>query len=106
MIREIYQEYVRKWNAAIDKDETWEWHFEDFCHEILNNLDAPGAFEAIPEATVLLLEETDEYFCDVLLGLLCSLAARSGTTEVPEMLAQSWDQIDSHISKFTDIRGN
>ena len=111
MIREIYQEYVRKWKDAIHKgggfvDESWELHFVEFNEEIVNKLDAPSAFEAIPEATQLVLEETDKYFCSVLLGLLHSLASKSNTTEVPEKLAQSWDQLDSHISKYTEYQKN
>ena len=78
----------------------------EFNEEIVKKLDAPSAFEAIPEANQLLLEETDKYFCSVLLGLLHNLAAKSNTTEVPEKLAQSWDQLDSHISKFTEDEKN
>ena len=108
MVREIYQEYVRKWKDAIHKGGGFvdEWHFVKLNEEIVNQLDAPSAFEAIPEATQLLLEETDEYFCSVLLSLLHSLASKSNTTEVPEKLAQSWDQLDSHISKYTEYEKN
>jgi len=102
MIREIFYKYAYKWyNTPVnEQDESFEWLLADFRKESLKNLDAPGAFEAIPEAIELLLEENDDFLCWNLLLLLEELASRSDTTEIPATLAQNWDRLELKLASL------
>jgi len=73
---------------------------------VLAHLDSPGAFKEIPEAIELILEETDEYPCFELLGLLRDLAYKSDTTEIHPALAESWDRLALHLTNFQEQTRN
>jgi hypothetical protein len=60
------------------------------------------AFDLIPTATALALEQVEADLFTLAIGLLFDLAVRSETTEMPPALAQQWALLTQKITELPD----
>ena len=82
-LRALFIEVTRSWPHPMRHDECYTvGSFEDLEMQ----LDAERAFMLVPNAALLVLEQTEPSLRETALSLLAGIARRSGTTETPPAL--------------------
>lgn len=102
-IKEKYIEYIKDWENKINED---EWYLYRFRDEIVKNSNPEEAFLVIPDVCELLLEQKDEFLFSEMFELLLSLARKSNTTEIPSVLEDNWNTLESIIMNYKEYQQN
>lgn len=88
-------ETLCKWLSDENSD---EWLFESFRESEVKTLSPVDAFSVIGETVNILLHQSDESASIEILETILCLARTSGTTEVPQILAEKKERLKSHFS--------
>ncbi len=96
---ELYAHHVRDWRTKLRAD---EWYFARFREAITGRLSSAEAFQLIPQAVSLTMQQTEEYLCIEAFELLMSLIVSSDTTEMPHELEAKWNGLVKHVSALGD----
>ncbi len=96
-LKDKFKSRIVGWETKLQED---EWFFATLRRELTADLQPNEAFNAIPDAVELTLEQADRFLCYECFELLLSLAHVSDTTEVHQVLNDKWEQLCSHMSQF------
>lgn len=85
---------LRDWKqlSAVD-----EWFFSNARDDLVTELSPAEAFDAINELVQHVLNEPNDDVRLELVAVLVSLARRSDTTQIPQKLNSSWDEVRRRV---------
>ncbi len=90
---------IVNWQSKLQED---EWFFAELIEDLTSNLQSYEAFDLIPEAVDLILQQSDGFLCRECLELLLELSRIADTTEIHPSLDSKWEQVCNHVSQFGD----
>lgn len=96
--RDALIEAINYWHSEPIED---EWFFENFRDDFVGKMSPSEAFSSINETIGFLLKEEDEFTACEILQTIINLAKKSQTTEVPSVLIENKNLIESQF----DARG-
>ena len=89
-LKELFQLRTNAWKYWMISGEGGSWsQFSDLTQKI----DSFKAFNLIPTAIEICIEQEDPDLFDTALSLLSSLVTASNTTEIPIIFKEKWEQI-------------
>lgn len=83
---------INNWMKNGNED---EWLFEKFRETEIDNLEPYEAFDFINEVIPILLNEANSDIWTELFETIISLAHKSNTTEIPNIILENWEIIKS-----------
>ncbi len=86
---------IINWQSKLQED---EWFFAKLIEDLTSNLQSYEAFDLIPEAVDLILQQSDRFLCLEGLELLLELSHIADTTEIHPSLDRKWVQVCNHVS--------
>ncbi len=99
-LKKLFQLRTNIWKCWMISGEGGSWsQFSD----LEQNLSSFKAFNLIPTAIEICMEQEDPDLFDTALSLLCSLVTASNTTEIPVIFKEKWAQI---ITKAEELKSD
>jgi hypothetical protein len=97
LLSELFHSRKRRWPYHLIVDECFTVGlFYDLEQQLLPNV----AFTLIPQAVEITLEQDSTNLFTTALSLLAGLAEKSNTTEIPEILVESWEKLQQRADRF------